>query len=219
MPQRTAHSDQTRPSIDSDSVSEADEARESVEEEEARVSSSSSSKSPVSGDSVSMGVVEVAYWSICGLFIALIPTMIALFSLARSTPAASETTQLHHLSSAATASLVLFITFRSFSFLGRWTYDLAVTQLTQMWIPPARRSDLGGCEQAIVSAVSMVHWVAAAVWHRQEDFQWLALGSFVSVGGAALANLYWTRWRIIRVPEPRMWCNRIERVFAFVCFS
>lgn len=89
-------------------------------------------------------------------------------------------------------SLVLF-SFLSLSLLGRWTYDLSITQLSQTLVPATHRSSFGGTEQAVVSCVSLVHWVAAAIWSRQEDFKWLATGSFVAVLLAAAAYGNWAR--------------------------
>ena len=45
----------------------------------------------------------------------------------------------------------------------------------------------------VVSVVSLGHWVAAAVWHMQQDFKWLALGSFVFVGVGVGAYHGWSR--------------------------
>ena len=47
---------------------------------------------------------------------------------------------------------------------------------------------------SVVSIISLAHWVAAAVWNTQNDFKWLALGSFVMVGIAGGAYLGWQRW-------------------------
>ena len=44
---------------------------------------------------------------------------------------------------------------------------------------------------SIVSMLSLVYWVAAIVWHKQQDFKWLALESFVVVGVAAGVYLWW----------------------------
>lgn len=44
---------------------------------------------------------------------------------------------------------------------------------------------------AIVSVISLTHWIAAAVWHSQRDFRWLATGSFVMVGGAVGGYALW----------------------------
>ena len=47
---------------------------------------------------------------------------------------------------------------------------------------------------SIVSLVSLGHWIAAAVWHNQSDFKWLALGSFVLVTIGVGAFGWWQRW-------------------------
>ena len=146
--------------------------------------------------SLHVGVVKVAQGALTSLLLFLIPTVIMLFFLnsrlssSNSDPGDPATSPL----AAYTVFAILFFTFLSLSFLGRWTYDLAVTQLTQMLIPATHRSSFGGVEQAIVSGVSLIHWVAAATWHRQEDFVWLALGSFCAIAVVAGAFTWWARW-------------------------
>ena len=44
---------------------------------------------------------------------------------------------------------------------------------------------------AIVSLISLMHWIAAAVWHSQRDFRWLATGSFAMVGAAVGGYAVW----------------------------
>ena len=146
--------------------------------------------------SLHVGVVRVAQGALTSLLLLLIPTVIMLFYLNGRlsdqdlAPSVTATSPL----AAYTVFAVSFFTFLSFSFLGRWTYDLAVTQLTQMLIPATHRSSFGGVEQAIVSCVSLVHWVAAAIWHQQGDFVWLALGSICAIAAATGAFTWWARW-------------------------
>ena len=145
--------------------------------------------------SLHIGVVKVAQRAITSLLVCLIPTLLVLFYL-------NSRLSDEHPNSASTAksplathttSAILFFTFLSFSFLGRWTYDLAATQLTQMLIPATHRSSFGGVEQAMVSSVSLMHWIAAAIWHRQGDFVWLALGSLCAIAAATGALTWWAR--------------------------
>ncbi|KAL2049637.1 hypothetical protein ABVK25_010097 [Lepraria finkii] len=49
-------------------------------------------------------------------------------------------------------------------------------------VPATHHSSFGGTEVSVVSIISLAHWIAAAVWNTQNDFRWLALGSFVMVG-------------------------------------
>lgn len=149
--------------------------------------------------SLHLAVIRIACWSISGLFVFLIPTMIALFFLDHSIQG-SPTTHTGRdypsplITSSATAiAAITFWSLLSLSFLGRWTYDLAATQLTQMLVPSTHRAMFGGTEQAVVSMVSLVHWVAAAIWHEQKDFMWLALASAIAVGFATVLYVRWMR--------------------------
>ncbi|KAJ9602313.1 hypothetical protein H2200_013168 [Cladophialophora chaetospira] len=151
----------------------------------------------ISSRDLHIGVVKAAQMAITSLFIFLIPAVIALFYLNRRLAGEhpeSDGTAKSPLATDTTLAVTFFLSL-SFSFLGRWTYDLAVTQLTQMLIPATHRSSFGGVEQAIVSCVSLIHWIAAAIWHQQEDFVWLALGSFCAIAVATAAFRWWVgRW-------------------------
>lgn len=123
--------------------------------------------------------------------------MFSLFHLdAVLSPASQDLDAPHSRSPLSTNTLttLLLLLFLSLSFLGRWTYDLSAMQLSQVLIPATHRSSFGGTEMAVVSVFSMFHWVGAAIWHRQSDFKWLALGSFVAVGFAAGVYWGWQRW-------------------------
>ncbi|KAL2037969.1 hypothetical protein N7G274_009188 [Stereocaulon virgatum] len=141
------------------------------------------------------GVVRVGCWSICFLCLSLIPTLLSLFylnsTLPNPTPTPTTPTSPMKTHPVAVLLLILFI---SISLLFRWTYDLCATQLTQTLVPAAQRSSFGGTEMSVVSMISLVHWVAAAVWSMQSDFKWLAMGSFVMIGIAGGAYFGWQRW-------------------------
>lgn len=146
-----------------------------------------------------VAVVGVARWSLSALSLTLVPTVTALFVLNQyieesspSAPGGDEVSPLYTNTTTAIAAIA-FWSFISLSFVGRWTYDLAATQLTQMLVPSTHRAAFGGTEQAAVSMVSLVHWIAAAIWHQQSDFVWLALASAIGVGAATLAFLAWAR--------------------------
>lgn len=57
---------------------------------------------------------------------------------------------------------------------------------------------------AIISVLSLAHWVAAGVWHAQRQFWWLATGSFALVGMAVAAYMVWYRRNGIRVERDDM---------------
>ncbi|KAL8797267.1 MAG: hypothetical protein Q9195_000420 [Heterodermia aff. obscurata] len=118
----------------------------------------------------------------------VIPALIALFFLGSYKSSQNTSTQ-------SWSAFILCLCL-SISLLGRWTYDLSATQLTQTLIPSDHRSSFGGTEMSIVSLLSLGHWVAAAVWHTQNDFKWLALGSLVLLGIAAATYHTWSkRWK------------------------
>ena len=117
-----------------------------------------------------------------------IPALLSLFYL-DITLSPTTTTTLPR--SASLISIILLIASISFSLLLRWTYDLSATQLTQILVPASDRACFGGTEMAIVSLISLTHWIAAAVWHSQRDFRWLATGSFAMVGGAMGGYAVW----------------------------
>lgn len=54
-------------------------------------------------------------------------------------------------------------------------------------------------DMCIMSVLSLGHWVAAAVWHTQKYFKWLALRSFVFLGIGVAAYQGWSRrWGLAR---------------------
>ncbi|KAI4148858.1 MAG: hypothetical protein LQ340_004906 [Diploschistes diacapsis] len=128
--------------------------------------------------------------NVTDIAVAKIPSLIALFFLTTSLQPPSSTPPAQYLSP---TSFVL-LAFLSLSMLGRWTYDLSITQLSQTLIPASRRGAFAGSEFAVVSCFGLVHWTSAAIWHAQEDFQWLALGSFAGVSVAAAGYGWWCRW-------------------------
>lgn len=174
------------------------------------------------GERLNAAVVRVGLWGVSGLFITLvrfppsaalltpdqIPVLIAIFALSTapsSSPSSAAPASLASpaspppssspLHSQPTATIILFSAL-SASFLGRWLFDLATTQLAQLLVPAARRAGFGGTEMALIGAVSLAHWVAAVVWHRQADFRWLALASVLGVGVGGAAYGGWAaRWR------------------------
>lgn len=162
-----------------------------------------------SSDTEQAVIKTVGWWAICGLLLSLvcnprpstfsplklipfskIPALPALFFL-ESSLSSPPTNPLAN--PASLIPTILLIASISFSLLFRWTYDLSATQLTQTLIPASHRSSFGGTEMAVVSLISLMHWIAAAVWHAQTEFRWLATGSFVLVGGAVGGYAVWYR--------------------------
>lgn len=163
--------------------------------------------------SLERSVATTGSWAICGLLVSLvrrsplfrrlksyrlitpqIPALSSLFYLdSMLSPQANTSTEKSTASPISLVPLLILIPSISLSLLFRWTYDLSATQLTQTLVPASHRSSFGGTEMAIVSVLSLTHWVAAAVWHGQRDFRWLATGSFGLVGGAVGLYALWYR--------------------------
>lgn len=170
-------------------------------------------ESTPTSSSLERSVATAGSWAICGLFVSLvrtsplfhsfkhsqliisqIPALSSLFYLdSVLSPQANTSTDKSTASPASLLPLLILIPSISLSLLFRWTYDLSATQLTQTLVPASHRSSFGGTEMAIVSVLSLTHWIAAAVWHAQRDFPWLATGSFGLVGGAVGWYAWWYR--------------------------
>ena len=170
-------------------------------------------KSRPTSSSLEHSVATTGSWAICGLFVSLvrtsppfhllkhsqlitrqIPAISSLFYLdSVLSPQANASTEKSTAFPTSLLPLLILIPSISLSLLFRWTYDLSATQLTQTLVPASHRSSFGGTEMAIVSVLSLTHWIAAAVWHAQRDFRWLATGSFVLVGGATGWYGWWYR--------------------------
>ena len=169
---------------------------------------------------IERSVIRVGSWALGGLLLALvsltaafalvssflkdqyrlsksqIPAVLSLFFLdARLNDSANSTSDPHQSPTTSySLNTIILILSISLSLLFRWTYDLCATQLTQALVPANKRSSFGGTEMSIVSLVSLGHWIAAAVWHTQSDFQWLALGSLVIVAVGVGAYQWWQGW-------------------------
>lgn len=169
---------------------------------------------------IEQSVVSIGSWALGGLLLTLvsptapptvsssflndqcrlsnlqIPAVLGLFFLdARLNNTATSTSDPHQspTTSYSLITIILMVSI-SLSLLFRWTYDLCATQLTQALVPANKRSSFGGTEMSIVSLVSLGHWIAAAVWHTQSDFKWLALGSLVVVALGVGAYRWWQGW-------------------------
>lgn len=132
----------------------------------------------------------------CRLSNLQIPAVLGLFFLDTRLNETAPSTSDPHQSPTTSYPLItiILIVSISLSLLFRWTYDLCATQLTQALVPANKRSSFGGTEMSIVSLVSLGHWIAAAVWHTQSDFKWLALGSLVVVAMGVGAYRWWQGW-------------------------
>lgn len=170
-------------------------------------------ESRATSSSLERSVATAGSWAICGLFVSLvrapllfhllkhpqliipqIPAISSLFYLdSVLSPQTNTSTDEPVASPTSLLPLLILIPSISLSLLFRWTYDLSATQLTQTLVPATHRSSFGGTEMAIVSVLSLTHWIAAAVWHAQRDFRWLATGSFGLVGGALGWYAWWYR--------------------------
>lgn len=142
-------------------------------------------------------IVKAGSWGISSLFAMLVPAVMALSALDRALVGRDADEDVS--SSAfqrAPISSSLFFTFLSFSFVGRWVYDLSVTQLTQCSVLERQRSEFGGAEMALVAMFQLGHWIASAIWREQGDFKWLGVMSLAAVAVATGAFWKWyTAWK------------------------
>lgn len=168
---------------------------------------------------IERSVVKVGHWALSGLLLSLvsktalkipsssledqcqwyhsqIPAVLSLIFVDAGLHTTTSSISSPHKSPTVSYlfNTIILIFSISLSLLFRWTYDLCGTQLTQTLIPVTKRSSFGGTEMSIVSLVSLGHWIAAAVWHTQSDFKWLALGSFVIVAIGTGAYWWWQGW-------------------------
>jgi iron-regulated transporter 1 len=88
---------------------------------------------------------------------------------------------------------LLLFTNLSFSRLGLWIFDLTTQQLTQTLVPPATRSSFTGCEYSLVAFFELGNFVMAMIWHRPEQFRWIALISLAAVGVSSVMYAEWVR--------------------------
>ncbi|MCJ1331041.1 hypothetical protein MMC10_007728 [Thelotrema lepadinum] len=157
----------------------------------------------VSNQKLDSSVIKVALWGFLAHVVNLIPATISIFALT----ATVQTLSSRSLSATArapppdpqdalpiTTPFIMLVIFLSLSQLGRWTFDLALTQLSQTLVPADKRGAFAGAEIAIIGLFGVVHWGAAAIFHSQGHFQWLALGSFVVVSSFCAWFMGWTRW-------------------------
>ncbi|PQE11180.1 iron transporter protein [Rutstroemia sp. NJR-2017a BVV2] len=88
---------------------------------------------------------------------------------------------------------LLLFTNLSLSRLGLWIFDLTTQQLTQTLVPPATRSSFTGCEYSLVAFFELGNFVMAMIWHRPEQFRWIALISLAAVGVSSVMYAEWVR--------------------------
>ncbi|MCJ1354667.1 MAG: hypothetical protein MMC33_004656 [Icmadophila ericetorum] len=103
----------------------------------------------VSSPNVDAAVARVGLWGLLGLSVNLIPAMISLFYLDSTLSSVGESFAMASPLFISPISTMGFFVFLSLSFLGRWTYDLSTTQLTQTLVSSTYRSSFGGTEMAV----------------------------------------------------------------------
>lgn len=91
-------------------------------------------------------------------------------------------------------AFILFF-FLSISRLGLWIYDLTTQQLTQTMTVASQRSSFTGVEYSFVSLFELGHHLMAIVFHRPEQFKWIALISLIAVLTSTVAYAGWV-WKM-----------------------
>lgn len=74
-------------------------------------------------------------------------------------------------------------------------FNLTTQQLTQTMTLPSQRSSFTGVEYSFVSLFALGHHIITLVFHRPEQFKWIALISLaaVAVGTVSYAGWVWKR--------------------------
>ncbi|PQE25784.1 iron transporter protein [Rutstroemia sp. NJR-2017a BBW] len=144
------------------------------------------------------GLERLGLWGLTWQLINLIPVTLILWILSTpsSTPLPATVVRILPARPTARFSLLLpllLFTNLSFSRLGLWIFDLTTQQLTQTLVPSATRSSFTGCEYSLVAFFELGNFVMAMIWHRPEQFRWIALISLAAVGVSSVMYAEWVR--------------------------
>ncbi|KAA0173827.1 hypothetical protein FNF27_04784 [Cafeteria roenbergensis] len=69
-----------------------------------------------------------------------------------------------------------------------WTFDLAVTQMLQLWVDPDERTLLNGVQRSLTSLFGVAGLLAAVAVPNPSSFGWLVVGSLGVVAAAGVAH-------------------------------
>ncbi|KAI9814188.1 MAG: hypothetical protein M1827_003354 [Pycnora praestabilis] len=145
------------------------------------------------------GVIRVGLWGLFEMLLALTPAVLAIWQFVDDLPSDSkeslgpssgttEPAQPLRLHPLVVGTILFFV---AASRLGRCTFPLAIQQLSQARVSPTQWSSFAGTEMSFVSLFSLGHWIAAAIWSRPYQFQWLALASLIAVALSLALYSFW----------------------------
>jgi iron-regulated transporter 1 len=83
---------------------------------------------------------------------------------------------------------VTFVTSLCFSRIGLWVFDISVTQLMQLHIPPPVRGLVGGVQQSINASFTVISYVVGLFISDPENF---TIYASISFGGVMLAAIFY----------------------------
>ncbi|KAM3071354.1 hypothetical protein ACMFMG_008945 [Clarireedia jacksonii] len=144
------------------------------------------------------GLERLGLWGLTWQLINIIPVTLILCILSTPSSTSLPTAVARFLptqTSARTSMLLplLLFTNLSLSRLGLWIFDLTTQQLTQTLVPPATRSSFTGCEYSLVAFFELGNFIMAMIWHRPEQFRWIALVSLAAVAVSSVMYAGWVR--------------------------
>ena len=72
------------------------------------------------------------------------------------------------------------------------TFDLAVTQMLQLWVNPDERTLLNGVQRSLTSLFGVAGLLAAVAVPNPSSFGWLVVGSLGVVAAAGIAHAFFS---------------------------
>ena len=124
-------------------------------------------------------------WSIASQFICLSCSYASFFVAQKKGQEEEEEQQQHEV-----LSLVMLIGGVCFSRIGLYVFDLTITQYMQSCIPERHRGTVGGVQKSIESMFQFGMFVLGWVFPDPNDFLWLVVGGYASVGVALVVYAF-----------------------------
>jgi iron-regulated transporter 1 len=146
---------------------------------------------------ISFQLINLVSLQTCQILLVLIvmqvPVVFALWSLTPLTPGSLPflVPQTHSPNASRLTLAFIIFFFLSVSRLGLWIYDLTTQQLTQIMTIPSQRSSFTGVEYSFISLFELFQNIMTIIFHRPEQFRWIALISLVAVAVSTTGYACW----------------------------